>query len=171
MSVSIYELFHLDYCLACKGVWFDNDELVDIWNTQWDRLIKKDATLQHGVNSRGESPAFFADLVFHASDAVVSGTGQVLGEMGASAVNMSAHLVSQAPQLAGTAAEGVGELAGGAAEGVGELAGVAAEGAGAVVGVVAEGAGELAGVAAEGAGVLAEIVFAVIAEIIGSIFS
>ncbi|MBF0529217.1 MAG: zf-TFIIB domain-containing protein, partial [Deltaproteobacteria bacterium] len=32
---------HLDYCPSCKGVWFDNIELSEIWNGHLDSVAKE----------------------------------------------------------------------------------------------------------------------------------
>ncbi len=106
----------LDVCRACRGVWFDNYELADIWNMEVRRNLP---TVTGAGGSVGVADYFLLDAVLWAPDLVF----------------LSAHGVAHG---AASVAGGVAEVAGGGIEGVADVAGGAVEGATEVAGGVFE---------------------------------
>lgn len=143
---------HLDYCSKCKGVWFDNIELSEIWNGYLGALAK-DATASAKISAHqdGETKSFFVDVLAFNPDLSSFGA-KVAIEATKAVVDISVEAISSSPELMGAAVEGAVKLAGAAAEAVAN----SPELAGTVVEVAADAAGS---------------VFEVIADIISGIFS
>jgi hypothetical protein len=102
----------LDVCRTCRGVWFDNHELADIWNLE---VRKNLPTVRRADGSVAVADYFLLDaflwapdLVFLSAYAVAEGVGAVGGV---------------AADVAAGGIDGVAEAAGGAVEGLGEVAG------------------------------------------------
>lgn len=145
----------LDVCRGCGGVWFDRDELAEIWDPAfWD---DNPLTFLSGTDRKSRNNAWeLLDGFVYLPD--MSGTGPGVGEVAAEGVGEVA--LEAAAEAAGSAAEVAVEAVGGAAEGVAEVAleavgEVAAEG-------IAEGVAE---VALEAAGGLAEAAVEGVAEV------
>ena len=98
----------LDVCRSCRGVWFDNHELAEIWNMEVQRNLP---TVTGADGSVGVADYFLLDAVLWAPDLVF------LSAHGA------ASLAGGVAEVAGGGLEGVAEVAGGAVEGVTEVAG------------------------------------------------
>jgi len=120
---------HLDFCRRCKGVWFDNIELSEIWNRGLSELGPKAPGSGRLAAVGEETVGSFVDIIISAPDGAVYGA-QAAGEM-----------ISAAPEVAGAAVEGAGEIisaapevAAAAVEGAGELAGAVFEGVAAIIG-------------------------------------
>ena len=164
----------LDVCRNCGGVWFDRNELVEIWNPAfWDN---NPLTLLTGADTKSRSNAWElldgfiylpdlsgggAGVAAQANVASVAGSGDLVSGVAEVAVEGAGEFALEAAaEAAGGAVEVAAEAIGGAAEGVAEVAleavgEVAAEG-------IAEGVAE---VALEAAGGLAEAAVEGIAEV------
>jgi Zn-finger nucleic acid-binding protein len=113
----------IDVCKSCRGAWFDNSELAEIWN----RSVSA-AAARNGVEpeERFFGGYFLVDaLMWHS----------VLGS--------HHHGASVATDVAGMGAAGVGEAVAGA--GIGEVAGGVVGGIGDAAGGVVDSVGEAAG--------------------------
>ena len=102
----------LDVCRSCRGVWFDNHELADIWNME----VRRNPPTGKGADgSVGVADYFLLDAVLWAPDLVfLSAHGLAHG---------ASSLAGGVAEVAGGGLEGVAEVAGGAVEGVTEVAG------------------------------------------------
>jgi Zn-finger nucleic acid-binding protein len=164
----------LDVCRECGGVWFDRNELVEIWNPAfWE---DNPLTLLSGADRKTRSNAWdLLDGFVYLPDMSGAGSG-VAAQANLSSVAGSADWVSGAAEVATEGAgqvalEAVAEAAGGAAEVAAEAIGGAAEGVAdvaleAVGEVAAEGIAEgVAEAALEAAGGLAEAAVEGVAEV------
>ncbi|MBR9990482.1 MAG: zf-TFIIB domain-containing protein [Gemmatimonadetes bacterium] len=52
MRVSAQTGMQLDFCAHCRGVWFDHDELTEVWKMEVDALVKRRGS--RAVGGRGE---------------------------------------------------------------------------------------------------------------------
>jgi hypothetical protein len=102
----------LDACKPCRGVWFDNHELAQIWNLEMRRNLP---TVKQADGSVTVADVFLLDAFLWAPDLVFISASGVLHGAGAAA--------GAAADIAGGGLEGVAEAAGGAVEGAGEVAG------------------------------------------------
>lgn len=147
-----------DYCMACKGVWFDNKELSEIWNGQLDKIAHKHKNISKNQNktfSGIDAPGLFVDLLTYNPEIFVHGTEAAVN-LGKSAI----YAIPEAPEISKGIIEVTGKLASGVVEGLDDAAGGIVEGLGDAAGGVVEGLGDVAG-----------SVFGSIADIISGIFS
>jgi Zn-finger nucleic acid-binding protein len=134
MAIANIEDIKLDYCKNCKGVWFDNIELSNLWNQRLARLASQQPTV---YGDHYPASDFFLDVLIFAPDVAFYGAHAV------------AETVMHAPDIAAGAIEGIGnlpELAGNIVEGIGsapELAGNILEGAGNLAGGIFEAIGAI----------------------------
>lgn len=99
----------LDVCRSCRGVWFDNHEIAQIWNMEVRRNLP---TVKQRDGSVSVADYFLLDALLWAPDLVfLSGYGVARG---------AGAIVGAASEVG---VEGVAAAAGGAIEGVGEVAG------------------------------------------------
>lgn len=102
----------LDVCRACRGVWFDNHELAEIWNMEVRRHLpatrREDGSLAVADYFLLDAFLWAPDLVFLSGHALGHGAGAVAGGVA---------------DLAGGGLGGAAEAAGGALEAVGDAAG------------------------------------------------
>jgi Zn-finger nucleic acid-binding protein len=164
----------LDVCRGCGGVWFDRDELVEIWNPDfWD---DNPLALLNGADTRSRNNAWdLLDGFIYLPDMSGAGTGAA-AQANIAAVPSSGDWISGVTEVAAEGAgqvalEAAAEAAGGAAEAAAEAIGGAAEG---VAEAALEGVGEIAAegiaegvaeVALEAAGGLAEAAVEGVAEV------
>ena len=131
MEVVRFGDIKLDCCKACKGAWFDNIELAQLWNGRLDQL-SDDYKQRRGDNdiSPGEEAAYIfldvltysPDLAFYTAEAAVDLISHA-PDLAAGAVELVANtpdlaagaieMLANAPDLAGGVIEGIGHLAGG----------------------------------------------------------
>ncbi len=101
-----------DACKPCRGVWFDNHELAQIWNLEMRRNLptvkKSDGSITVADVFLLDAFLWAPDLVFLSASGVAHGAGAIAGA---------------AADVAGGGLEGVAEAAGGVVEGAGEVAG------------------------------------------------
>lgn len=95
----------LDACKPCRGVWFDNHEIAQIWNLEMRRNLP---TVRQSDGSMTVADIFLLDAFLWAPDLVFLSAGGVIEGAGA---------------VAGGGLDGVAEVAGGVVEGAGEVAG------------------------------------------------
>lgn len=137
MSVVNKDGLKLDVCKSCKGVWFDNHELVQIWNGALDRMKKN---YQGRYTDVGDDALYLfldvltysPDLAFYTADAAVNLITHT-PDLAAAAVEAVAHApdlaasafeaVANAPEVAGAVVEGVANVAGGIFEVIGAILG------------------------------------------------
>lgn len=113
----------LDVCKSCKGAWFDNIELSQIWNGQLDKL-GADNKLQKGDGlDGGDAAALFLDvltysphLAYYTAEAAVE-LARHAPEIASGAFNM----IANSPEIAGSLMDGLGSLAGGIFEVIGAI--------------------------------------------------
>lgn len=116
-----YEKLKLDICKQCKGVWFDEIELSEIWNLQIDSLAKKRQQASgESTPAYGDAASLFHEVLVWNPDLALYGA-YAIAEAGQASVEVSAHALSHAPEVAGAAVEGTGELAAGVFEVIGEI--------------------------------------------------
>lgn len=112
----------LDVCKTCKGAWFDNNELVTLWNGSLDRSGQDLRRQAAGDGWTGDDTAFFfLDALTYSPELIYYGADAAL-DLAAGAAN----LVSEAPDLAAGLVDAVGhapDLAAGLIDGLGDLAG------------------------------------------------
>jgi Zn-finger nucleic acid-binding protein len=118
MKVKTHSGFQLDYCKTCKGVWFDNIELSEIWNGILGKLskTKKDSII-------ADHAAITLIDVLTIDPYFVSDSIGLIGDAGQSTIEITATAVTNAPEIAGAIVEGGGELAGGVFEAICEIVG------------------------------------------------
>jgi Zn-finger nucleic acid-binding protein len=135
MAIAHMEDIKLDYCKGCKGVWFDNIELSNLWNQRLAQLASQQPTV-YGDHTPASD--FFLDVLIFAPDVAFYGAHAVAEtvmhapEIAAGAIEGVSHL----PELAGNIVEGIGnapELAGNILEGAAEMAGGIFEAIGAII--------------------------------------
>jgi Zn-finger nucleic acid-binding protein len=108
----------LDACRRCRGVWFDNHELAQIWNLE----VRRDLPTVKQANGTSLVADYFLleaflwapDLVFLNASAAAQGAGAIAGpaaEAGLSGV----------AEAAGGAVEAAGEVAGSVFEAIAEI--------------------------------------------------
>jgi Zn-finger nucleic acid-binding protein len=102
----------LDACRPCRGVWFDNHELAQIWNLEMRRNLP---TVRQSDGSMVVANYFLLDAFLWAPDLVFLGASGVAHGAGAAA--------GAAVDIAGAGLSGVAETAGGVVEGAAEAAG------------------------------------------------
>jgi Zn-finger nucleic acid-binding protein len=93
----------LDVCRSCRGVWFDNHELAQIWNME----ILLDAFL------------WAPDLVFLSASGLAHGAGAVAG----GAADVVGGGIGGVAKVAGGAVEAAGDAAGSVFEAIAEIIG------------------------------------------------
>jgi Zn-finger nucleic acid-binding protein len=105
----------LDVCRECRGVWFDHQELAEIWKDSFDTSLRTRRKDPGAVVAAGDvagdvllNSLFFApDLVFYGARAV--------GQAATASADMVANLpgaIGAAPEVAAAAVEAAGEAAG-----------------------------------------------------------
>ncbi len=107
--------FTVDVCRSCRGTWFDNIELSQIWNLRldaWEREVKRVRA------SSGPPDALsFAEILLYTPDGAI----YLLGEAASATGDLAVHAVSVVPEAAAAAVEATGELAGGVFEAIAEI--------------------------------------------------
>ena len=112
MKVKIISNLHLDYCETCKGVWFDNIELSEIWNNQLASQAKK-----HLIDAKTNSSksydvsSLFIDVLEFDPTLIYYGAEASI-EVGKIVIETSANIISNSPEIAGSLLEGTAEIAG-----------------------------------------------------------
>ncbi len=102
----------LDVCRSCRGVWFDNHELAQIWNMEMRRNVptvkRPDGAVAVADYFLLDAFLWAPDLVFLSASGLAHGAGAVAGG---------------AADVVGGGMGGVAEVAGGAVEAAGDAAG------------------------------------------------
>lgn len=122
MERRVVEGFHLDFCKPCRGVWFDQIELAEIWNMRAGATEGRESGVGAVAGGAAEVGADVAEILFWNPELAVW-TGQAVvggARMVASGVS---HLVTEAPQALGGALEATGNLAGSVFEAIAEVVG------------------------------------------------
>lgn len=144
MQVRDYQGLKLDLCQDCKGVWFDNIELAQLWN------LSLQGGVQPGEGGPDGEQHGFSDILLGSADFILQDPF------------LTMEVIEAAPWMVEGLIEG--------AEALPELAGSLFEGAAhlpEVAGSIFEGAGDLAGGLAEASG----SIFEFIADLLGDLFS
>lgn len=156
----------LDICHGCQGVWFDQAELLALWNESLNELSTPPK--QPTTSSTQQHPYHQKDIATQAvEEAVLQGSlnsigygadmlaepsvGMMIDAVGETAKG-SVEALAQTPEVAGGTVEALAEVTGAALESVGELP--------EIVTVILEVTGEIAGGMTE-----------VLAEVISGLFS
>jgi Zn-finger nucleic acid-binding protein len=123
MKVTTISNLRLDFCQACKGVWFDNIELAEIWNGKLDRYAKEHLSASPKKTfAAGETASAFVEVLAYDPTFVVYGA-QASVEAGKAVVETSTHWLTNSPEIAGAVLEGTGEAAGAVFETIAEIIG------------------------------------------------
>ncbi len=113
----------LDACRKCKGVWFDNHELAQIWNMQVRKnlpmVTQKDGTVTVADWFLLDAFLWAPDLVFLPAAVAIEGAGAVAG----AAADVAAGGLGGVAEAAGGAVEATGEVAGSVFEAIAEIIG------------------------------------------------
>ncbi len=122
-----FQGLHLDFCAACRGVWFDRIELEEIWELQVDSVLKRDkarpsSKLRQVSSTAGDVGYLAAEVAFNAPELVVAGI-QVAGHGAEAGTSLITETVSTAPEVIGAAVEATGELAAGVFETIFDIVG------------------------------------------------
>ncbi len=104
-----YQGLKLDVCAACKGVWFDQIELAELWNLQLASLASSPHA-SDSTHTAGDTAGMFVDVMIFSSGLVDTGVEAAI-HGGEAVVHITAEVISNAPNVAGAAAEGAGEVA------------------------------------------------------------
>lgn len=115
--------FRLDFCKNCKGVWFDNHELAEIWNGRLEKIAARHQ--RSGTDIAGdfagiEMAALFVDLL-HFNPGLLRDGARMIDGVGTSVLGGASEVFSNAPELAGQVLEGGSELAGSFFEAIAEI--------------------------------------------------
>ena len=111
----------LDACRPCRGVWFDNHELAQIWNLEMRRNVP---TVRQSDGSMVVADYFLLDAFLWAPDLVflsASGVAHGAGAVGGAAADITAGGLSGVAETAGGVVEGAGEAAGSVFETIAEI--------------------------------------------------
>ena len=111
----------LDACRPCRGVWFDNHELAQIWNLEMRRNVP---TVRQSDGSMVVANHFLLDAFLWAPDLVflsASGVAHGAGAVGGAAADITAGGLSGVAETAGGVVEGAGEAAGSVFETIAEI--------------------------------------------------
>ncbi|MBX2864428.1 MAG: zf-TFIIB domain-containing protein [Leptolyngbyaceae cyanobacterium MAG.088] len=151
----------LDICHSCQGVWFDQVELLALWNgpclgithSSESPTTPTQPTQHHTENvvtqAVGEAVTQGAvDGIFYGADILEPGA-QLIAETASNAAQRGVNVVTNTPEIAGGIVESLAEVTGAALESIPEVATVMLEGTGEVAGGMTE----------------------VLAEVIGALFS
>lgn len=104
MQKTKYSEFTIDYCTPCKGAWFDNIELSEIWNGKLKKHTQQ-------FNSDKNSASHFLEIITY-DPTILIDTPDILSTIGHLGIESSKNILSSAPDLAGDIVESSGELAG-----------------------------------------------------------
>lgn len=113
----------LDVCRTCRGVWFDNHELAEIWNLEVRRNLP---TVRREDGSVTVADYFLLDAFLWAPDLVfLSAYGLVEGAaaVGGTGAEVAAGGLDGVADVAGGAVEGLGDVAGSVFEAIAEIIG------------------------------------------------
>jgi Zn-finger nucleic acid-binding protein len=105
MKLVKYMNFSLDCCHECRGVWFDNIELSEIWNSQFPSAATAESL----------APASWTDdssYLWRAADVLDAIGLDGFVATGKAAGHGASEVVTTAPELAGAVGEGTVEAAG-----------------------------------------------------------
>ena len=107
-----YADFILDTCNRCKGVWFDHDELKDLWSLSVESVARDvPGRLAQATSTGGdillESLFWSPGLTMQAGSAAIEGVGNVVGALGSVSLDGAASAAMGAADVLGGAAEGV----------------------------------------------------------------
>jgi Zn-finger nucleic acid-binding protein len=114
----------LDACRSCRGVWFDNHELAQIWNMEMRRKLptvkRDDGALVVADYFLIDAFLWVPDLVFlpaaglaHAADAAAGAAGEIVGGGLAGVADAAGGAVDAAGDAAGSVFEVIAEIIGG----------------------------------------------------------
>lgn len=107
--------WHLDFCVHCRGVWFDRIELAGIWNLQADALEpRRVSAAKLGQTASGAADVAAQILIWNPELAVFG--ARAAGHVAATA---AAH----APEVLGAVVKVTAELAGNVFEVIAEIVG------------------------------------------------
>jgi len=97
----------LDACKNCKGVWFDQIELAQLWNLN---LTQPAVQRARSDSSTRDIAEFFLDVFLVAPDLTVYGAA-ALARTGVTVLKNSGELLAQSPEITGALIEGAGSAA------------------------------------------------------------
>jgi len=123
----------IDVCKSCRGAWFDNGELAEIWNRSVSAVAARNGVAE--PPERFFDGYFLVDALFWHS-ALHSHSGHAGGISGVADIASAGAADAAVGGGIGDAAlgGGIGELAGGAVDGIGSAAGAVVDNVGEVAG-------------------------------------
>jgi hypothetical protein len=104
----------LDYCSSDKGVWFDHDELTNIWKMKADALVRRRGSRDLDVPDGLEVLLFDPFLLYygvHAAAHAAGAAGHALASSGA--VEAVGGIAEAAGEVASSLFETIAEIIGG----------------------------------------------------------
>ena len=100
----------LDLCQACKGVWFDNIELAEIWNRQLASRTSK-LSRKTDANTEVDGVSLFLDVLTRTPVDVIEFGVNAGVQGGQIMVEVAAQAISNVPNSLGVVVEAIGDLA------------------------------------------------------------
>jgi Zn-finger nucleic acid-binding protein len=117
----------IDVCKSCRGAWFDNSELAEIWNRSMSAAARRSEILE--PEEREYAGGFILETLFwssmfhgHSPGAAVATDVAGMGTAGVADAALGAG-VGGIGEVAGGVTDGIGDAAGGIVDSVGDAAG------------------------------------------------
>lgn len=110
MKAVTYNNMKLDACNNCKSVWFDEIELSELWNMNFDELVQKRNLGMIAPAALDEGVELFLDVMMWNPGLIAQGTEVIMGAGGR--LLDAAGSLENAPEIAGSVIEASGEFAG-----------------------------------------------------------
>ena len=121
MKANTISNLHLDYCQSCKGAWFDNIELAEIWNEHLDIYARKHfSKFKNKSSPSSDAASSLIDVLAYDPSLMIYGA-EASVEVGKAVVETSANIISNSPEISGAVYEGTGEVAGSVFETIAEI--------------------------------------------------
>ncbi len=112
----------LDLCQTCKGVWFDNIELAEIWNRQLASHTSQQPRETYAGAAGDGASLFLEVLTWSSVDVIASGVDAGM-QGGQTIVDVTAQVISHVPTSSGAVVEATGSLAESVFETIAEIIG------------------------------------------------
>ncbi len=116
-----YQGLKLDTCQVCKGVWFDQIELAELWNLRLASQASP-ARLGDASHTTADTAGMFVDVLIYSPGALDT-IAHAAVHGGEAMVHITAEAVSNTPNVVGSAAEGASEVASTLFETIAEIIG------------------------------------------------
>ena len=101
----------LDLCQSCKGVWFDNIELAELWNRQLASFTSQHPPRAPHAAVMGDGASLFLEVMAWSSVDMMASGLQAGAQGGQTLIEVTAQGLSNVPDGAGAVVEGTSDLA------------------------------------------------------------